>query len=216
MADRPPRLLDLFCGAGGAAMGYHLAGFDVTGVDVVDQPRYPFAFVQADATTFPLDGFDVIHASPPCQDHSAMRSRTGRDHGTGWMLAATIDRLTASGVPWIVENVDGADVGAYWSTVCGASLGLAAGGRVLKRHRRFASSEMLMVPPCACHGRQVVGVYGTGGGGPMTRGYKATRTEGKTAMGIDWMVWSELAQAIPPAYTELLGAQLIDALIRHG
>src|SRR6266404_9137838 len=94
-----PRLLDLFCGAGGAAEGYCRAGFAVTGVDISSQPRYPFTFIQADAMTFPLDGFDAVHASPPCQDHSATRD-FGGDHGTGWMLTATRDRLAASGLPW--------------------------------------------------------------------------------------------------------------------
>ena len=87
-----PRLLDLFCGAGGAAMGYHRAGFDAVGVDNRPQPRYPFAFVQADAMTFPLDGYDAIHASPPCQDHSVTQNFTTARHGSGWMLAATRGR----------------------------------------------------------------------------------------------------------------------------
>src|SRR5215475_9362589 len=118
-----PRLLDLFCGAGGVAMGYHRAGFEVVGVDIKPQKHYPFEFHQGDAMTYPLDGFDVVHASPPCHDHSA--ASPGPD-GTGWMLAATVDRLAASGLPLIVENVVGPDVvmAGWWFTLCGSSFGL--------------------------------------------------------------------------------------------
>ena len=100
-----PRLLDLFCCAGGAAMGYHQAGFDVVGVDIKPQPRYPFEFHQADAMTYPLDGFDAVHASPPCQDHSATKHLHGRAHGTAWMLDGTRERLLAQSTPWVIENV---------------------------------------------------------------------------------------------------------------
>src|SRR6516225_6131392 len=116
-----PRLLDLFCGAGGAAMGYHRAGFDVTGVDIRPQPRYPFRFVQADAMTYPLDGWDVIHASPPCQDHSSLRSRAD-EHGTGWMLDATLERLAAQSASWVVENVGAAHNRADF-LLCGEMFG---------------------------------------------------------------------------------------------
>jgi DNA (cytosine-5)-methyltransferase 1 len=201
------RLLDLFCGAGGAAMGYHRAGFDVTGVDIIEQPRYPFTFHWADAMTYPLPGFDVIHASPPCQDWSALGALHD-DHGTGWMLAATVDRLRAAGVPWVVENVPGSapGLGGYWFTLCGSSFGLG-----VRRHRLFASSVLILAPPCQ-HAEQgtPLGVYGNGGGGVMTRGRKATRIEAPVAMGIGWMRHRELSQAIPPAYTEYIGRQLID------
>lgn len=106
-----PRLLDLFCGAGGAALGYHQAGFEVVGVDVSPQKHFPFEFIQADALTFPLDGFEVIHASPPCQDHvralGAMRT-----HNTGWMLAAIRGRLEQGKTLWVIENVPGAPMRA--------------------------------------------------------------------------------------------------------
>src|SRR5215469_12283366 len=89
-------------------MGYYRAGFDVVGVDNRPQPRYPFEFIQADAMTFPLDGYDAIHASPPCQDHSTLAVLQDEGHGTGWMLQSTIRRLSATGVPYVVENVGGA------------------------------------------------------------------------------------------------------------
>src|SRR4249920_2873900 len=111
--NRRPRLLDLFSGAGGAAMGYHRAGFDVVGVDIDPQPRYPFEFHQGDAMTWPLDGFDAIHASPPCQAYSiATKNSATADHAahvsaTGHMLPDTISRLLSLTVPWVVENVPG-------------------------------------------------------------------------------------------------------------
>src|SRR5215472_5910436 len=104
---RRPLLLDLFCGAGGAAMGYHRAGFDVVGVDIAPQPRYPFEFHQADAMTFPLDGFDAIHASPPCQDYSkAMRHLATVNYPR--LIYPIRDRLRATARLWIIENVAGA------------------------------------------------------------------------------------------------------------
>lgn len=203
-----PRLLDLFCGAGGAAEGYHRAGFTVVGVDINPQPRYPFEFIQADATTFALDGFDAYHASPPCQDHSALASMAGQ-HGTGWMLRHTLDRLTSTGRPWVVENVAGADMpGAL--VLCGSEFGLSADGRRLKRHRQFASNLLLMgAGGCTCAGEPIGGVYGTGGGGAMNRGYKLSARQARRAMGTPWMTWREMAQAIPPAYTEHIGEQLL-------
>jgi len=197
-------------------MGYHRAGFDVTGVDITDQPRYPFEFIQADAMTFALDGFDAIHASPPCQDHSALSAAAGK-HGTGWMLPATLARLAQAGVPWIVENVAGAgDVMAGSVVLCGTEFGLSAtvaGRRVwLRRHRRFASDIWLWgAGGCCCAGRPTISPYGhgQGGSGNRIRG-PGTAQAHREAMGISWMTRAELAQAIPPAYTEHIGEQLID------
>jgi len=206
VASRRPRLLDLFCGAGGAAVGYHRAGWDVVGVDVVDQPRYPFRFRRADALAFPLTGFAAIHASPPCHDHTALAAFRGVD-GSGWMLEATLARLAAAGVPWIVENVDRAHFHpAYYRVrLCGSSFGLG-----VRRHRWFASNVALMAMACD-HRRQgqPLGVYGSSGGQGPSRGRKGSVAASATAMGIDWMTHRELAQAIPPAYTEHLGRQLL-------
>jgi DNA (cytosine-5)-methyltransferase 1 len=209
------RLLDLFCGAGGAAMGYHRAGFEVVGVDLVPQPNYPFAFVQADALTYPLEGFDAIHASPPCQAHSTVSGR----HRARYVdaIAATRARLEAAGVPYVIENVVGAPLRSP-TRICGSSLGLD-----VRRHRLFETNWALWVPPCA-HGAQaarfrsldstqaslasVVGVHGH-------INYAGERELRERAMEIDWMTPRELAQAIPPAYTELIGYQLAAELRRR-
>ena len=215
-----PRLLDLFCGGGGAAMGYHRAGFDVTGVDIAPQPRYPFTFVQADALTFPLDGFDAIHASPPCQAYSIANNIHGNTEHPD-LLPATRARLEAWGGPWVIENVPGSPMHHY-VTVCGLALGLG-----VKRHRWFESNVGLLVPPCP-HGHpgDWVSVFGhtvlerghvigkaKGGGNRIKRKHLGVE-RGRQAMGIDWMTREELSEAIPPAYTEHIGRQLIDALER--
>jgi DNA (cytosine-5)-methyltransferase 1 len=208
-----PLLLDLFCGAGGAAMGYHRAGFDVVGVDIAPQPHYPFEFHQGDAMTWPLDGYDAIHASPPCQDHSALKVKHA-GHGNGWMLAATIGRLRDSGAPWVVENVPGSgpSMPGQWTVLCGSSFGLD-----VRRHRLFTGSLLILAPPCS-HDWQtprfrsldkrrtalasVVGVHGH-------INYSGEQSIREQAMGVDWMTPTELTQAIPPAYTEFIGAQLL-------
>ena len=202
-----PRLLDLFCGAGGAAMGYHRAGFDVVGVDIKPQPRYPFEFHQGDAMTWPLDGFDAIHASPPCQDHSATKHLHGRTHGTGWMLAATRERLQASGLPWVIENVPGADMRADYR-LCGCMFDLPG----LRRDRWFETSwhGFELRPPCY-HTGNAVTVAGHGTDGRFYReGLRLqTQEDRQRAMGIDWMTQEGLSQAIPPAYTHHIGLQLL-------
>jgi DNA (cytosine-5)-methyltransferase 1 len=203
-----PRLLDLFCGAGGAGMGYHRAGFEVVGVDLTDQPNYPFEFHQADAMTFDLGGFDAVHASPPCQDHSVLNRGS---HGTGWMLGATVERLSAAGVPWVVENVVGPKVtmGGYWFTLCGSSFGMR-----VRRHRRFGSSELVLSPPCrhAEQGRPFT-IIGHGGGRLDSKhSMKPNAKDFWRYMDMPWMEGKPpygVAQAIPPAYTEFIGAQLL-------
>jgi DNA (cytosine-5)-methyltransferase 1 len=195
-------------------MGYHLAGFDVTGVDINPQPRYPFAFVQADAMTFPLDGFDAIHASPPCQDHSSL-ARTSGIHGTGWMLSATIERLAASGVPYVVENVPGANMpGAL--VLCGSEFGLEDGSFALKRHRLFISNVFLVgAGGCFCRSsKNIIGIYGDlrtndRGSGRGPRRMRAGVDRARWLMGMPWASGPELTQAIPPAYTRFIGEQLL-------
>jgi DNA (cytosine-5)-methyltransferase 1 len=204
------RLLDLFCGAGGCSVGYHRAGFDVVGVDITPQPRYPFEFHQIDALTFPLDGFDVVHASPPCQTWTAYRRRGG-GVGDGYPdLIRTVRRMLNQQAPfYIIENVRGSELNAM--TLCGSSFGLD-----VRRHRWFEVSVPMLAPPCN-HGAQ------------RPRFAQATNRSNlrstvevgvwripleiqQQAMGIDWMTRDELSQAIPPAYTEYIGAQLLDHL----
>ncbi len=213
-----PRLLDLFCGAGGCSVGYHRAGFDVVGVDINPQPNYPFEFHQADAMTYPLDGFAVVGASPPCQEHSVLAVLHSEPHGTGWMLDATRERLKASGLPYVIENVEAADMPGSL-VLCGSEFGLTTTtekhGRVwLKRHRRFESNVFLWgAGGCNCYGKLTVPVYGHGAGGNRVnmRGPGVAQAS-REVMGIDWMTRRELDQAIPPAYTEWIGLQLLEHL----
>jgi len=148
-------------------MGYRLAGFEVVGVDIRPQPRYPFEFHQGNALEFVADhagDFDVIHASPPCHDHSSLRSRSGTD-GTAWLLQATRDALAAHPVT-VIENVEGAPMRADL-VLCGSMFNLGSDGFVLRRHRLFESSLPLSAPgPDACAGRPAGGVHG---GGPWKR-----------------------------------------------
>lgn len=209
-----PRLLDLFCGAGGAAVGYTRAGFDVVGVDIKPQPNYPFEFHEADATTWPLNGFAAIHASPPCQAYSATRNNWNarKDHPD--LLPSTRDRLAASGLPWVIENVPGAPM-APLVLMCGSAFGLGIDGYQLRRHRWFQVSGFWpMSPPCQ-HSGPVIGIYGDHGRDRRRKegfGRYFTLAERKQAMGIDWMARDELDQAIPPAYTEYVGVVLLAAI----
>ncbi len=207
-----PRLLDLFCGAGGAAMGYDRAGFEVVGVDIKPQPNYPFEFHQADAMTYPLDGFGAIHASPPCQAYSATRNNWNARSDHPDLLGPVRERLALSGVPWVIENVAGAPM-LPLIMLCGSAFGLGIPGYQLRRHRWFETSGVwMMSPPCQHHG-PVIGIYGDHGRDRRRKdGRYFTLDERKQAMGIDWMARGELDQAIPPAYTEYIGCQLLDAV----
>jgi DNA (cytosine-5)-methyltransferase 1 len=205
------RLLDLFCGAGGAAMGYHRAGFEVVGVDIKPQPRYPFEFHQADAMTYPLEGFDAIHASPPCQGYSVTKNFTGRTDYPD-LLAAIRDRLATSGMAWVIENVPGAPMRPDYK-LCGCMFGL----KRLRRVRWFETSwnGLRLVAPHR-HQPDVITVAGHDVPSHQRKfGRSVTLDERKAAMGIDWMGRDELGQAIPPAYTEYIGRELLQTLCRR-
>lgn len=221
-----PRLLDLFCGAGGAAMGYHRAGFDVYGVDIQPQPRYPFTFWQRDVLDLPMDWleeFDVIHASPPCQAFTQMSARW-RGKGTKAdthvdLLTPILGRLRSERIPWIVENV----VGAKHKMRTDAMLHGGMFGLRVHRPRRFESNCPLTAH-YAKRTKQPIGVYGTKPDGRTTYRYRnngnykgksliraaKSLEEAAEAMQIDWMTWPEIREAIPPAYTEYLGRQLLN------
>jgi DNA (cytosine-5)-methyltransferase 1 len=213
-----PRLIDLFCGAGGCSVGYHRAGFDVVGVDIEPQPRYPYEFHQADALTFPLDGFDVIHASPVCKAHTVGRNMwKGRlpDDRHPDLLTPTRARLLEQDAPWVIENVPGAPMRPDIE-LCGSMFGLG-----VRRHRWFELSfaPTVLLTPCR-HDQEIISVFGGGALSATPRGGKradyvmqrrvhVAHSQAEWAMGIDWMTRDELSQAIPPAYTEYIGAQLL-------
>jgi DNA (cytosine-5)-methyltransferase 1 len=203
------RLLDLFCGAGGASMGYFRAGFEVVGVDIRPQPRYPFTFVRADAMTYPLAGFNAVHASPPCQSYSKALRHLATPKP---MLIDDVEqRLRESGLPWIIENVEGSPIpaastmfGRHGAMVCGSTLGLP-----VYRHRLFLASFAITGTECdhrkpAMNPHNVFGrerIYAAFGRQDPERLWRA-------AMGVPWMNKHEGREAIPPAYTAFIGAQL--------
>lgn len=200
-------------------MGYHRAGFEVVGVDIKPQPHYPFEFHQADAIGFPVRGFNWIHASPPCQFYSRLRHLPWLKDRVYWdSIPPTRAWLLETGLPWVIENVE--DAPLFGVTVCGQSLGLS-----IYRHRKFEASIALSVPLHQKHvgviaaGRAVMAkryVVGSVGIKEINRetvaGHMAGAAEARKAMGIDWMTRAELTQAIPPAYTEFIGKQLLGAL----
>lgn len=221
-----PRLLDLFCGAGGCSAGYERAGFGVVGVDINPQPNYPFDFLQADAlevlrsgaviwedinsySGYRVDEFDAIHASPPCQAYirSGMVAKDGRHP---MLIEPVRELLEASGLPWVIENVPGAPLRPD-AVLCGSMFGLE-----IRRHRWFEFSWNQPLLTLACdHTQRITGVYGHphGKGGAWRNGSRpmlpSDRETWSRGMGIDWMEPLELAAAIPPAYTELIGHQLL-------
>jgi DNA (cytosine-5)-methyltransferase 1 len=211
------RALDLFCGGGGASMGLARAGFEVVGVDLHPQPAYPFTFIQADALTFPLGGFDLIWASPPCQAHSAATRDKSRHSD---LIPATRERLRSSGAATIIENVVGAPL-LDPIMLCGAMFGLG-----VVRHRLFETSFVVTQPSHPKHvGSIVTGEYVTvaGNGGVPSWTLKERERRGlarhipdemalgtwQQAMGIAWLPRKPLTQAIPPAYSEWLARQLL-------
>lgn len=214
-----PSLLDLFCCEGGAGAGYARAGFDVVGVDLEPQPRYPFRFVLADAMTYPLEGFDALHASPPCQDYS----RNLRHMASGYprLIAAVRARFERAGVPWVIENVAGSGLpvqatldGAYGVELCGSMF-----GQRIYRHRLFETSFEVVAPRGCDHTLPPMNPHNAGSRrwwravlGPDAALERAWREE----MGVGWMTGPGGREAIPPAMTEHIGAALRAAVLRGG
>jgi DNA (cytosine-5)-methyltransferase 1 len=214
-----PRLLDLFCCAGGVATGYSRAGFEVVGVDIDPQPHFPFEFIQADALTLPkafMASFDAIHASPPCQSYSDLAKRNGNAHEWPRLIEPVREMLIKTGKPYVIENVSGAPM-LNPVVLCGT---MFKGLRVL-RHRLFEANFLILTPPHGkhpiCHTfdkrksqygktNDMIDFVSVNGGG------NCTIAAARDAMGIDWMTKDELNEAIPPAYTEFIGKQLIKYL----
>jgi len=203
-----PVLLDLFCGAGGAGMGYHRAGFEVVGVDIAHQRNYPFEFWQMDVMEWlPRAAWDraaAIHASPPCQRHSRMGGcRPGLREEYPDLIGAMREFLINTGLPYVIENVTGAPLKDPIK-LCGTMFGYE-----LYRHRLFESNVDLTVPP---HPRHVKPVSAAGHWEPGTvmsvAGNIAPISLAREVMDIDWCNRAELVQAIPPYYTEFIGKQL--------
>ncbi len=224
-----PRLLDLFCGAGGSAVGYHQAGFDVVGVDINPQPNYPFEFVQGDALEIAVQlipfggkkvhGFDAVHASPPCQGYSRMRHLPWlKDRVYPLLIEPVRDILVASGLPYVIENVEGAPLDPAFM-LCGLSFGLR-----MYRHRYFESNQLMLVPAHERHretigsGRLLGSRYKASGGvigmlpDPAGHTAGASTKAAAVAMGVEWMSRDEMTQAIPPAYTRWIGERLLEVL----
>ena len=227
MTSRKPRLLDLFCCAGGAGKGYADAGFEVVGVDIDPQPNYPFEFHQADAIEFVRDHgheFDAIHASPPCQTFS--RTKTLHDNEHPDLIEPTRQALVESGKPWVIENVVGAPL-INPIKLTGQHFGMVApdvDGVPLKlvRARLFESNVPLTAPTTFFRNAhiQTASVYGAGGGwtpkhrdNPERRGgYIPHASVISELLGIDWMTKHEMSQSIPPVFTEWVGHALINHL----
>lgn len=214
-----PRLLDLFCGAGGASAGYERAGFEVIGVDLYPQPNYPYEFIQADweeplwflPGLWEREGVPyAIHASPPCQRYSTMTKKWGREDDHPDLIEPVREHLEAIGVPFVIENVAGAPL-QNATMLCGSMFGLGSEGYQLRRHRLFEPHGFDLWPPAACHHQgQALPVYGHPGGSSKRDGLKFPGASAwREGMGIDWMSIKELAESIPPAFTEWVGAALL-------
>ena len=203
------KLLDLFCGVGGASMGYSRAGFDVIGIDVKHGKRYPFTYIRGDVRDYFdadfLSQFDIIHASPPCQTHSItkhLRNAQGKTTSKIDLIPETRAALIASGKPYIIENVPQSPL-INPIQLCGGGFGLK-----VRRHRLFESNLKLEGNKCF-HESRPIGVYGSLND-EIPKGGKTAETieQARDAMGIHWAIWTELVEAIPPAYTLYLGLQV--------
>lgn len=211
------KLLDLYCGAGGAAQGYIDAGFDVTGIDINPQPDYPGKFIQGDALAYLAahgHEYDARHASPPCQASSALTKGTNKGKEYLNLIPATRALLRVTDGPWVMENVQGSDLRRDL-TLCGEMFGLG-----VIRHRYFEVEGWQAFPtPHKPHRGRVAGwrhgewfdgpyfaVYGEGGG-------KGTVAQWQEAMDIHWTSnRKSIAEAIPPAYTRFIGGQLMQQI----
>ena len=216
------RGLDLFCGAGGCSVGYHRAGIEMTGVDIEPQKNYPFDFVQMDALEYLAQYghlFDFIHASPPCQRFSSGSAIRGSQESHPDLVTPTRELLIQLGLPYIIENVPGSPM-IEPVMLCGTMFPEL---RVI-RHRLFESNLALNVDmQCNHQGRvghaSIVDENGKRKHASLDEfeyitvaGHGYLARDGRIAMGIDWMTRDELSQAIPPAYTEYLGQQVVEIL----
>ena len=210
------KLLDLYCGVGGASAGYAEAGFQVHGVDLKHGKRYPYIYLRANVLDVLQDDnfiqqFDVIHASPPCQTHSItqhLRNAQGKTTSKVDLIPQTRAALIASGKPYIIENVPGSPL-INPVQLCGSSFNLK-----VRRHRLFESNMPIKGTGCnhRAQGRPI-GVYGSLNDQIPNGGRTAVNiTEARQAMGIDWAIWTELVEAIPPVYTDYLGALIVSWL----
>ena len=208
MSNRP-KLLDLFCGAGGASTGYHRAGFDVTGVDLQDQPNYPFRFVQTDALNIHfIDFYDVIHASPPCQNYCWCTTKARNEGKTYPDLIEPVRKLLIdSGKPYVIENVVGAPL-ITPTYLEGTMFGLGVIRRRCFETNWWLPQPMYIPRKGTVKDRTYCSVAGNGGDGSNRVG------DWKKAMDINWMTREEIKRAIPPAYTEYIGRYLMGMIHR--
>lgn len=220
------RGLDLFCGAGGASVGYARAGIEMVGVDIRTQRRYPFEFHRADAMEFDLSGYDFIHASPPCQHYSQASSDPVKRDSWPDLVGPIRGKLQASGIPWVIENVRHAPLSGNVVMLCGSMFAMRKDGLYIQRHRYFESPWLPFTLVNACnHSGQAITVLRRGA---CTSEYRIVQRSGKEVrgqcylvelntiakrlMGIDWMTIEELGESIPPAYTEHIGIMIQAAL----
>ncbi|TKA09528.1 methyltransferase domain-containing protein [Actinacidiphila oryziradicis] len=200
--SRRPRVLDAFCCQGGAGKGYHDAGFDVTGIDIAPQPRYPFTFVQGDAVEFIREHgheFDLGHASPPCQAHTRCQQIQGRHHPD--LIDPVRDAFEAADIPYIIENVPGAPLHDP-VTLCGAMFGLRT-----YRHRLFETTFPMAAPRHPQHTARTAKMGRPAREGEFLHivGNFSGVALARDVMGMPWANRDGLREAIPPAYTRHIG-----------